>query len=249
MSLYPEIFRSVEWIWGLWVISFVVCLGLGYSLRRGAPVTLQALHKEDGAAYAVPYVMTFPLYAMFVGLVIECSLMLIAKVGTMYSAYAATRSAVVWESAKTGSGSSSQQKMQDKAQRAAFLAMVPFASGSSQHSAQNVSGAELVPAVIAAAQQYRGGRFVNSNYLTRKVRYAASHMKVTSITRESNEPDALLTATVNFDAPFHIPGIGRLLGKPSGRGYYVMDVVTQVSLPSESPQNAARDIGIRYLSE
>ncbi|MES2788621.1 MAG: hypothetical protein V4719_03295 [Planctomycetota bacterium] len=249
MPLFPEIFRSVELIWILWGISIPACLGLSYALRQGERIQWKKLNDEDGAAYAVPYVMTFPLYALFVGLVVECSLLLVTKVGTMYAAYSAVRSAVVWESAKTGSGSSSPQKMNDKAKQAAILAMVPFASGGSQHAGGSAAGTTLLPSVLTAAELFREGRFVNPNYLTRKVRYAAAHTQVASIGRASNAPDALLTATLDFEAPFHIPGIGRFLGKPSGNGYYVINVHTTAALPSESPQNETRDIGIQYLSE
>jgi len=259
MNLFPEIFRSVELIWLVWGLSLAACVGLTVALRnwregnwgeeRSVKRGWKNLAEEDGAAYAVPYVMTFPLYALFVGLVVECSLLLVTKVGTMYAAYAAARSAVVWESAKSGSGVISTQKMNDKAERAAILAMVPFASGSSQHSGGSAAGADLVAPVLTASELYRNGRFVNPNYLSRKVRYAAGHTQITSIDRASGAPDALLTANLTFEAPFHIPGIGRFLGQPSGKGYYVIQVRTKAALPSESPQNETRDIGIQYLSE
>jgi len=254
MSLFPEIFRSVEWIWVSWGIAILGCLGLHFALRQWKKPERQKpqwkkLADEDGAAYAVPYVMTFPLYALFVGLVVECSLLLVTKVGTMYSAYAAVRSAAVWESAKSGSGGISSQKMTEKAERGAILAMIPFASGSTQHAAGSNGGNELVPSVLTAAELFRGGRFVNPNYLVRKVRYAASHTRVSGIDRGSNAPDALLTARVEFEAPFHIPGIGRILGQASGNGYFVIPVKSTATLPSESPQNEARDIGIDYISE
>lgn len=254
MNLFPEIFRSVELIWLVWGISLAACIGLTIALRKrlGEKSTRPAwkqLAEEDGAAYAVPYVMTFPLYALFVGLVVECSLLLVTKVGTMYAAYAATRSAVVWESAKSGSGVISSQKMNDKAERAATLAMVPFASGSSQHSGGGTAGADLVGPVLTASELYRNGRFVNPNYLARKVRYAAAHTQITSIDRSSNGTDAQLTANLTFDAPFHIPGIGRFLGHASGNGYYVIQVKSTATLPTESPQNENRDIGIQYISE
>lgn len=249
VPLFPEIFRSVELIWMVWIISIFACVGLTYALRRGQRRSWRGLREEDGAAYAVPYVMTFPLYALFIALVIECSLLLVAKIGSMYAAYAAVRSAVVWESAKAVNGKVSNRLMQDKSERAAVLAMAGFASGSTQHAAGGSTGSNLVAPVVASAELFRKGRFVNSSYLARKVRYSAGHTRVTNIDRASNAPDALLTATVEFDAPFHIPGIGRLIGQASGNGYYVIRVNTSATLPSESPQNEARDIGIQYISE
>jgi hypothetical protein len=253
VSLVPEIFRSVELIWILWAISLPVCLGLICTMRQGEPFEWKKLQGEEGAAYSVPYVMTFPIYVMFVGLVVECSLLLVTKIGTMYAAYAATRAAVVWESGKSGSPpytiQKMQKKMEEKAKRAAILAMIPFASGSSQHSVGGYSGAGLVPPVLVSAELFKKGRFVNKSYLSRKILYAGSHTKIDSIKRDSKASDALLTTTLSFKAPFHIPGIGRLLGSFSAFGYYVIDVQSSATLPSESPQNDTRDIGIQYLSE
>ena len=50
---------------------------------------------EDGAAYTLSYVMVIPLYALLICLIIESVLMMTAKLGTVYSAYAAARTASV----------------------------------------------------------------------------------------------------------------------------------------------------------
>ena len=69
---------------------------------------------EDGAAYTLSYVMVIPVYALLICLIIESVLMLTAKLGTVYAAYAAARTASVWSSATTW------EKTMEKAKKAAF---------------------------------------------------------------------------------------------------------------------------------
>src|SRR5262245_56396176 len=78
---------------------------------------------EDGAAYTLSYVMVIPMYALLMCTIVEMALMLTAKLGTVYAAYAAARSASVWSSA------TEWEKAQEKAKTAAVQAMVPFSSG------------------------------------------------------------------------------------------------------------------------
>ena len=78
---------------------------------------------EEGAAYTLSYVMVIPVYALLICMIIESVLMFTAKLGTVYAAFAAVRTATVWSSATTW------EKAQEKAKRAATKAMTPFASG------------------------------------------------------------------------------------------------------------------------
>src|SRR6185437_5924062 len=78
---------------------------------------------ENGAAYTLSYVMVIPVYAILICMIIETVLMLSAKLGTVYAAYSAARTASVWSSATTW------DKTLAKAKQAAVQSMVPFASG------------------------------------------------------------------------------------------------------------------------
>ncbi len=61
----------------------------------------QLVFDEDGAAYTLSYVMVIPVYALLICLIIESVLMMTAKLGTVYAAFAAARTASVWSSATT----------------------------------------------------------------------------------------------------------------------------------------------------
>src|SRR6185503_19043092 len=111
--------------------------------RIPGPATLRRLAiDEDGAAYTLSYVMVIPMYAILMCLIMETVTMLTVKLGTVYSAFAAARTASVWSSATTW------DKTLVKAQDAASKAIVPFASG--MHGGKNeVTSAESVAYVDA----------------------------------------------------------------------------------------------------
>src|SRR5262249_27699755 len=126
-----EITQSVEAIWLIWLLGLLL-LGWGFvrACRRASwrwPAW-RALHSdEEGASYTLSYVITIPIYFLLVCVVFESTLLLHAKLGTMYAAYAGARSAVVWQSAEPAS------LRQDRPRQAVFTALAPFASPSPQH--------------------------------------------------------------------------------------------------------------------
>ena len=93
------------------------------TIRSPSASLRQFCNDEEGAAYTLSYVMVIPVYALLICLIIETVLMLTAKLGTVYAAYAAVRTASVWSSHTTW------EKAKEKAERAAFQSMTPFASG------------------------------------------------------------------------------------------------------------------------
>ena len=76
------------------------------SLRRFA-------HDEEGAAYSLSFVMVIPIYGALDVLDHRRTLILTAKLGTVYAAYAAARTASVWSSHTTW------EKTMEKSQRLA----------------------------------------------------------------------------------------------------------------------------------
>lgn len=240
-----EWFRSVEWIWCLWLASVGTLVWLavravrtvrqlrGRSWRR-------LLRNESGAAYTLSYVMTFPFYLLLIGLALECSLLIVAKIGSVYAAYAAARSVAVWDSA----GSSNTVSI--KAHQAAALAMTPFASGASNH--QIIGGARptarQLNALTKAYREYRGAEETYSDeYLGRKCRFAWASTKVEH--QVSDGEPGLVTVTLSYRAPLHIPGIARILGTRAADGsfhYYPME--SQAVVNSETPPEGST--GISY---
>ncbi len=242
-----EIFRSVEIVWAAWVVSVAISLRVAWhALFAASSKDASGLLKgEQGAAYSLSYVMTVPFYLFIMCLAADMTLFLVTKTGTMYASYAAARSAAVWESARP------KGMAQEKAEQAAAQAMVPFASGSSQHAQGGPSGFPLRQGpYMAAFKLYSKGKPLSDEFLARKFAYAHRNTKVSLQFTPGAGRQRTVTATIRYPAPFLFPAIGRLLGeRPSGVPYFVYNIESSVAFPSETPQNETRDIGIDYRSQ
>ncbi len=207
--------------------------------RTGAFAIREFARDEEGSAYTLSYVMVIPVYALLICLIIETSLMLTAKLGTVYAAYAAARSASVWSSATTW------EKAQEKAQHAAIKTMTPFASGTQNF--LNSAAVDAVPdaAMYVATYQLYAKKPVSIQYLLKKYGYAVLHTKV-EIEGPPATWDAEIKAKVTYEFPFNVPGIGRIIGHVGDDGRYYFSITSEVTLPNEGPQNDEKTIGIGY---
>jgi hypothetical protein len=133
----PAIFESVIDIWLIWAAALLIlALCCRRLIGRMHIANLRKFHCcEEGASYALPYVLTFPIFVLLMAVFVQASLILICKIGTVYSAYSAARTYIVWQSAGSHhpDGSNKFGFAKFKACRAASLAMVPFASSNPQH--------------------------------------------------------------------------------------------------------------------
>lgn len=212
------------------------------------PSLRRLVRDEDGAAYTLSYVMVIPLYALLICLIIETCLMLTAKLGTVYAAYGAVRSASVWSRATTW------ENAEKKARKAAIQAMVPFASGT-QSLAQTVPlpddvGDDLTDAATDAGSYWLSYQLyaknpVSNKYLAAKYGYALRHMKV-KIDGPPEKGDDDITATVTYEFPFNVPGIGRLIGSRGPDGGYYFKLTSSATMPNEGPKDGLTTIGIGY---
>ncbi len=275
MTYLSEYFRSVGDVWIWWFISVFV-VGL-LTVKALSQVSWQKLRQvlgndEEGASYALAYVLTFPIYLLLISLMIEASLILIVKFGTVHAAYAAARAATVWRpiARDPGARPEDQEVAQKKIQDAAILAITPFASSIPKH-AQQMFPADFKSSLtqgIAYRQAYTTlesdninqdphklrARFVatpdamvSSNYTAAKHRFATLATRV-EITPPDTPWNADLTATVSYEMPMHVPGAGRLLGNPWQPSRFFARVITSsVTIPSESPRNDNAQIGIGYV--
>ena len=131
MITLQSLMESVADIWLVW---FAAAAALIY-LTRGAILRLRRWNVreladgEEGASYTLSLVLVMPIYIFLVCLIVECTLMLVVKTGTMYAAYAAGGSAIVWVPAEPKDANKSQAKVK----KAAVQAMTPFASGRDAH--------------------------------------------------------------------------------------------------------------------
>ena len=211
------------------------------TLPRESNSLRQLALDEVGAAYTLSYVMVIPFYALFICVIIESALMLTAKLGTVYSAYGAARTASVWASATTW------EKTKLKAEESAFRTMTPFASGTnlSVRDANTASNAGEALAYGRAYAFYGNGQ-VAPKYLLAKYSYARQHVKVV-FEGPPETWNSEIKVKVTYDFPFYVPGVGRLFGtyNPVDRKYYYQ-LTSQVTLPNEGPKDGLPNIGIGY---
>ena len=190
---------------------------------------------EEGGAYTLSYVMVVPFVMLFMCLVVETTLMMSAKVGTLYAAYAGARVGSVWSSA------TDWQSAEERIEFAAIKAFVPFASGSSDGEGATVADADRY---FASYSDYVDEP-VSEKYIHKKYANASNKLKV-----KTNGPpsqwDSEIRVTVTYESPFRVPGIGKLLGADGGEGRYYFPVESSVTLQNDGPQNASQDLGIGY---
>jgi Flp pilus assembly protein TadG len=196
---------------------------------------------EEGAAYSLSFVMVIPIYALLMCLIIEAALILTAKLGTVYAAYAAARTASVWSSHTTW------EKTMEKSQRSALKTMVPFASGTQGLLASappiNADTATNGLNYWIAYQAYAKEPQANK-YLAAKYGYASRNVKL-SIEGPPEKSDSPISATVTYQFPFNIPGIARILGEKGPDGYF-FNLSSTATIPNEGPQDDRKNIGIGY---
>jgi hypothetical protein len=248
-----EYFRSVEVIWIVWLAGIVVLLWLTRQALRGSDWKQwsSVFKGEDGAAYSLSYVLVFPIYVLLVVLVIECTLILVVKLGTIYAAYAAARSQIVWSSVDDSAA------VKARADRAAIHAMVPFSSSWEQHARQ--AGIDTVAPVqgeeyFFVYNMVADGPAEDRRYIANKHRWAAFATSVKYVRTLLGGGDkpwfADIKATVEYRMPLHVTWVGRFLGQrfvgPRG-GYYLYSITSSVTLQDEAAQNDKMTIGFRYV--
>lgn len=233
-----------------------------HTKHRAAP----ARHNyDDGASYSLTYVMAFPIVAMLVAVMLESMLLMLAKQGTQYAAYAAARSAAVWVDAEPN------DDWIDKPIKAGKRAMIGVASGSPHHAillqpriVSNLSLARDEQMLLAAFKLASESTDLSDAYLRRKIRTAYLQTDVSireepvaniSKPREDNvrgNPGAdgtVMIATIRYRAPIHVPVVGRIFGTrdPITKLRY-WEITSEAAIPREKPRSANGTLGIDYRS-
>lgn len=245
-----------ESVLDIWLLWFAAAAGLVY-LTRGAILRLRRWNvrklaeEETGASYTLSLVLVMPIYIFLICLIIECTLMLVVKTGTLYAAYAAGRSAIVWVPAESNDPDHAQVEVT----RAAVQALTPFASGRDAHRAgtplagKPTSSSADGNGYYEAYRQYTDGK-APREYVVAKYQYAELATRVT-IEPESDAANSNLKVSVEYEMPINVPGIGRFLGQsPSwpGARFLTRKISSSVVLEKEGPQSANQLLGIQYDS-
>lgn len=198
------------------------------------------VYDEEGAAYSLSLVMVIPILALMICLIIEGALILTAKLGTVYAAFAAARTASVWSSHTTW------EKTEEKAQKAALQAMVPFASGTQSLLSNVPTDSDTVKdgAIYIGAYEVFAKDPQAVKYLAAKYGYASRNVKV-EIEGPPTKSDTPITAKVTYQFPFNVPGIARILGDKGPDGYF-FNISSTATIPNEGPRDDRKTIGIGY---
>jgi hypothetical protein len=256
MELLLAYVRSAEVVWLLWLGAVLALLGLTRAALTGFGRAgwHQLLLDEEGAAYSISFVLTIPIYTMLIFIVVETTLFLIVKIGTVHAAYAAVRSHIVYSSLdRTQDKSLTKQKRE----QAAINVMAAFASSNWKHAV--VLGIKQPPppaAALNAVKYYAAYRVYDYDndhpgtfkYITKKYIYAHIATKVT-IKEKSNDWNADVKAIVEYEMPFQLSFIGRILGKRvlPFINVYTVTVRSEAILPNDAPRNDTRSLGIDYV--
>jgi Flp pilus assembly protein TadG len=248
MSLSPEDYAMIRnfciltvlataGLAGLTVLACRCCFRL-WSLRR--------FHRaERGAAYTITMVATMPIYALLVCVIIECVLALQVKIGTVYAAYAAARSAAVYLPLR-----GSQSVREEKVKLAAVQALAPFASSREKHLCGiSAGGGDGAPTdadtnLYAAYAAYCPGGPIGLECLHNKLEYAWRATDVT-VTPSSDKADANYAVIVRYKMPYHT-AVGYLLGGRAEGGLCLLDIESTVTLPKEGVRSLNQTLGIHY---
>jgi hypothetical protein len=258
-----EYLRSVEPIWVLWLLGTPLLAWLAWKAfaTAGADDWRLFFAEEDGAAYTISYALVTPLVAALVALVVETTLFLVVKIGTVHAAYAAARANIVWRTTPARAGDvGSPEAMRQEAERRARTAAVQVMGAFASSSALHLEGAGATGAMPTEARRYQeayakyvaGRREVSASYVMRKYRFADRATEV-KIEPASPGPTDDITVTVAYEMPFHMPGIGRILGhRPAawpGARFRTYRIESRATLQNEAPRNAEQRLGIDYVSE
>lgn len=252
---------GMGWVLVLWLVGVGVLLRAALSGATGFRLpALADLHRDEtGVSYSMSYILVAPIYLMFLCMVFTATLLLLAKIGTMYAAHAGARSAAVWQTAQPSN------LRQERTEQAVLTAMAPFVSASSRDlltapSAPPPNTARYTEEFIEGYTFYsRGSKNLeppvrrpyarqqpDPGYLARKFLNTATRTTF-RIGGETNRPGGKTTVTVTYKSPLYIPGVNRFLD-PDGAWPYAMDITSVAAIPSEVPVSANRTLGIPYRS-
>jgi hypothetical protein len=219
------------------------------------PTLVQVRNDEEGASYMLSYVMVLPFYLLFVCLVVEASFLLVAKIGTLYAAHAAARSAVVWQWAQP------EDLRLTRTSQAVYTAMAPFSPsarryfdrplppGALQQAAEWVAAYRMA---AAAANAQAGPRrpYLRAEEPPQQLmqHYLVASVRTTcKLEIDRSRPDGNIRCTVTYRAPLYIPGSARILD-PDGKWPYEYPITSTATLPVEGPRTPQGTLGIDYQS-
>lgn len=199
------LFDDLGWFLPAWQITAAVGLVAAIVLRPGG----LRWRDEDGAASGIGLLATFPAVLLLLGVFVELSFALTARMAVQQAARAAARSALVWES-------EGEEFASLKARQAAALALVPFASGHDQHRPARVGEAARGFAIeVEEAYRRAGGGAYRSSFMVDR---SIQAYEGTSVDIDRDGGRGVLRVRVTYEYPITFGFIGRLVGRRAREG-------------------------------
>ncbi|MBC8115465.1 MAG: hypothetical protein H7062_13860 [Candidatus Saccharimonas sp.] len=229
------------WLWATWRGGHGAARFAKDSWRRlNRDGLFVALRREEGASYALPIVMTIPLYLVFCLFVAEITLMLSTKVGTVYAAYAGARSAAVWDWLD-------EDRRDDRMRQSVVSALAPFtASGHERGGSAGKPAWDVTAHIdnyIDALESYSGSSVPQESMRVHWERVAARTSLELSIPERRRGGD--ISVRVTYRAPILFAGVAVFLD-PDHRFPYELPITTTVKLTLERPVTPTGTMGIDY---
>ncbi len=239
-------------VWLLWIVSVLLLLIVTRRLSQAARRRAWRLARsESGSSYILTVAIIIPFYATLIAVITECTLLLVAKIGTTYAACAAARSAAVW----LASDAEPAQRRQ-MVQFAAAQAVTPFASGNARDAVVAGEGTDeqACQNLVAAYQQYAADQ-APPTYLLAKSRYAQRATTVDIQVRPREHGGRIqrwdVTVRVTYLCPISVPGLGLLFGEPApfaATAFHTREMSATATMELETPKSKNRKLGIHYDS-
>ncbi len=263
MHSLSTFFEGVVDVWLVWIVSVLAIVALSYRAFRFPrwKTVFVFLNDERGASYAIPYVLTFPIYLTFICWTIQSTMILMTKFGTVQAAHMAARTAVVWRSADQNDQSRGWNLAEQKAQHAAALSLTPVASGFSRFQVLYATypgalsrSVRAIPGSIVYDQLYRrfaqqteaGNDLAKASYVKQKYIYAAAMTRV-ALQESANRFNGELNVQVSHRMPLHVPLTGRLFGRLDlTRKAFYRDIEASTVMPLDTPESPSLRLGIDY---
>jgi len=243
MATLRELVRGIETVWLVWGLSLFGCFGL--AVRWAQKTRLRSLHEvwkgESGLSYTLSFMLTVPLYLMLCCIFFETSLLLLAKLGTVYASYAGARSAIVWESMP------SPDMRADRFRQSVVTALAPFC-----FQARNPGTPPTVPQMSAQlhAEEYVEALETFSLTTVRRAMQLQHFLDVDAKTdlptvSVQHIPGAELTVVVTYRASVFTPLMAKFLD-PDHTLPYEFPISSQTTLNLEYPTSDDGRLGIEY---
>lgn len=247
MDFVRHIFATDRLLWLIWLGLMVSATLLGCRLiRRMKFRRPRMLHSnEGGAGYTMGVVLTLPLFLLLCGMAFESTFLIIAKIGTVYSAYAGARSTAVWH---TMPGGLEEQRVTE----AVVSGLAPFAASVGFDPRMNDASPSTLPpyAMTLAENYYRAAQKSADPEKLDRESMEQHYLRVFQRTKirstiSQRHHGAEIVTMVEYAAPLIIPGIAPFLDDDHRSPWqYVMTAEVRMTL--EAPKSRDGTLGIEY---